>query len=458
MMNLRNRLTSYTTITFGIVFLLASLIIFIAFYNKSRNTFYAELQNNTWLSAIYYLEQDELSFAEHSAVKDQFTSTILNNNVAIYDSINTLAYGNLHGDSMLIPALLDEVRLHKKYQFNSNEAFYYGLFYPDNQGDFVVILKKDKSEFLAQIQNLVFILLSVLMLGIISIYFVSRYISNIAYKPIKIISNSVNQIDFTNLEQGIEVPDTNDELADLIKTYNNLLLRLSNGYLMQKNFINYVSHEFKTPLTVIAGSLEVFGQQDRTPEEYKLVSKQAINNIYKLEDILNNLLLLAGLHRVPNDTNSFRIDELIWDIHDALQDKLQQQNTTLDVDFQVDDYALLEQTGNQTLNYIALYNLIENAVKYANANPITLQLKTVDSHLQLCIIDRGKGISEIDLAHIKETFYRGNNVGEIKGSGIGLSLATKILDQHNVVFHIRSILHQGTTITLDFPNKPKATS
>lgn len=452
-MNLRNRLTTYTTTVFGIVFIVTSFIIFWAFYNKSERTVYSELKNNAWLTAIYYLEKDELPAAEHSSIATQFKATVLSPNVAVVDSSNLVQYGKLVKDATLTPALLNQIRKERNKPFSSQDAFYYGIYYPDNQGNFVVITKSDKTEFLGQIHNLLFILTAVLLGGLLIIYLLSRYISNLAYQPIRHIAQQVNQIDYTNLEQGIEVPDTKDELADLIQTYNNLLTRLSNGYMVQKNFINYVSHEFKTPLTVMAGTLEVFAQKDRTPEEYRKVSQQALEGIYNLEDILNNLLLLAGLNQSNYYNDTFRIDEVIWDIYDALQDKIQLNKTRVTIDIQVSNYSLLEYKGNQILFYLALYNLIENAVKYSDSQPIEVLLQSKNQQLEIVIQDHGKGIATEDLQHITETFYRGNNVDEVKGSGIGLSLASKILAQHHIAYTITSALGKGTRITLLFNAK-----
>lgn len=449
-MNLRTRLTTYSTFAFGIVFLVASLLIFLAYYSKTQDTVYNSLKKTTLLSAIYYLEQDELSQSEHSVVKEEFRAAIQSKNVAVYDAVDVLSYGALTEDLMLSPKMLERVRANKSYHFKNKEHFYYGIYYPDNQGDFVVFARESSSDFIDQMRTLIFILGTVLLGGLLAIYFLSRYISEIAYKPIKNIVKQVNEVNYSNLEQGIETPKSNDELEELIYTYNNLLARLSETFLIQKNFINYVSHEFKTPLTAISGNLEVFAQKERTPMEYQQVAHDALENVYKIENILSNLLLLSGLKNAEKDSGLIRIDELIWNIYEALQDKLIEFKTTIQIDLQVEDFSKLEYRGNETLIHLALYNLIENAIKYSNNNPIVIKLAVVDSQLQVIIADKGKGIAEEELAFIKQTFYRGKNVGTVKGSGIGLSLATIIFEQHHVQFDIASDLQQGTSITLRF--------
>ncbi|MDM1501574.1 HAMP domain-containing histidine kinase [Myroides marinus] len=449
-MNLRTRLTTYSTIAFGIVFLAASLLIFLAYFSKTQDSIYRALKNTTLLSAIYYLEQDELSQSEHSVIKEEFRAAIQSKNVAVFDEANELSYGSLLDDPILTLDELNIVRAEKSHHFKNKNYFYYGIYYPDNQGDFVVFTRESTTDFIGQMQNLVFILSLVLIGGLAAIYFLSRYISNIAYKPIKNIVKQVNEVNYSNLEHGIEVPKSNDELEELISTYNNLLTRLSETFLIQKNFINYVSHEFKTPLTAISGNLEVFAQKERTPAEYQQVAHDALENIYKIENILSNLLLLSGLKHTERDRGLIRIDELIWDIYEALQEKLIEFKTTIHIDIEVEDFSKLEYKGNETLIHLALYNIIENAIKYSNNNPISIKLSVVNNHLQVIVKDQGKGIAEDELAFIKQTFYRGKNVGTIKGSGIGLSLATIIFEQHHIGFDIASDLQQGTVITLTF--------
>lgn len=449
-MNLRNRLTSYSTITFGIVFLAASLIILFAFYKRSLNIVFNELKNTSLLSAIYYLEQDELPQSEHSAIKEQFKSTIQSSFVAVYNSNNTVEYGELD-DEKITSEILDFARQTGHFQFKGSKHIYYGIYYPDNQGNFVVFVKASNEEFLSQIKNLIFILSTVFVIGLITIFFLSRYISNVAYKPVKDIVKQVNKVNYNNLEHGIEVPDTNDELEELIKTYNDLLFRLSESFLIQKNFINYASHEFKTPLTAIAGSLEVFAQKERNPQEYKEVTQKALENVYKIENILSNLLLLSGLkHSTEQQTDSIRIDELIWDIHDALLEKTEEYQTQLNIQIDVDDFNVLIYSANQALIHLALYNIIENAVKYSDQKPIDIVLKNKNSKIEIAIQDYGKGIENEDLNHIKTMFYRGKNVGNISGSGIGLSLALLIFEQNEIECNIQSKVNSGTKVTLLF--------
>ncbi len=126
----------------------------------------------------------------------------------------------------------------------------------------------------------------------------------------------INKVEFNNISTAITSTNTNEEIEDLIKSYNKLLGRISENVLLQQNFINYVSHEFKTPLAAISGNLEVFAQRDRTPEEYREVAKESLENVYEIENILNNLLLMSGMTKLESSHKQVRVDELIWKIYE----------------------------------------------------------------------------------------------------------------------------------------------
>lgn len=449
-MKLRDRLTYFASLAFGIVFLGASLLIYFVFYTSSERMYFDNLRNTSLLTAFYYLEKDELSQSEHSSIRQEFRSTIQSTHVAIYNAKNEVEYGELYNDPNINTADLEKARNQDKFYFKRASYFYYGIYYPDNQGNFVVFVKMPTDVFQAQANTLLIILVSVLCVGLVFIFLLSKRLSKIAYKPLRHVVDQINHIDYSNLNQGIATTNTDDEIDELIQSYNQLFARLSENFLIQKNFINYVSHEFKTPLTAISGNLEVFAQKERTPEEYQKVVKDALENVYKIESILSNLLLMSGLQRVNTAHTSFRIDEVLWNITDVLNSQDTNNQARLQIDLQINEPALLEIQGNETLIQLALFNLIENALKYSHPKRVVISLEEVKGNLQIQIQDCGTGISAADLEFVSETFYRGKNTENIKGSGIGLSLAKLILEQHHIPLHIASELGVGTTVTLLF--------
>lgn len=449
-MRLRTRLMTTTAVTFGIVFLITALLIFISFYKFTYKASFDSIKSNTLLAAVYYLEKDELSKFEHSSIKETFKTSIPSSMVAVYNESNYVQYGELYNDPILTVQLINQIRHEKKYAFHTPEYFYYGLYYPDNQGDFVVISKQSSAYFKTQVNGLLLIMGIVLLMGLLSIILISKYLSKTAYKPFQDIVNQIKKVDYNNLEHGIAIPHTKDEIEELVKTYNELLARLADGFQIQKNFISYVSHEFKTPLASISGNLEVFGRRDRTPEEYKKVAATALESVYEIQNLLSNLILMSGLKNTREAYTNFRIDELLWNVHDLLQPTIAAKSANIDIQIWVEDVNLLSIFGNEILIQLALFNLVENAIKYSDNKPIAITLSERSGRLKLQISDQGIGISKEDLPIIDKTFFRGKNTQDIKGNGIGLALVKSILDEHQIRYSFSSTLDEGTVVDLYF--------
>lgn len=451
-MTLRSRFTLISSLSFGIVSIITSAVIFFAYYDSTKIFYFEKLRNTALISAIYYLEKDELPKDRHAQIKNEYNHLIQNNRVAVYNQNNEVTFGQNLNDKNIKLSHIQAARNNKGTQFMSDNQFYYGIFYPDNQGDFVVFVKSPNDSFQSQIWRLSIIMLSVLIIGLLAIYFLSRYLSKVVYKPISNVVERINKVDYNNISTAITSTNTNDEIEDLIKSYNKLLGRISENVLLQQNFINYVSHEFKTPLAAISGNLEVFAQKDRTPEEYKKVAKESLENVYEIENILNNLLLMSGMTKLESSHKQVRVDELIWKIYEKLESKAKEKNSTLKIDLQVAKPTLLELPGNETLLYLALYNIVENAIKYSQNHPVVITLSENNNRLNIEVKDQGKGIDAEDLLKITDTFYRGKNVDDVKGSGIGLSLSKSIFDHHHIVMQIDSTINVGTSVLLLFPS------
>lgn len=450
-MKIRNRFTLISSFTFSVVFVIASVITYYSFYSYSEKIIYNELQKTCLLTGIFYLEKDELPENQHLLIGQQFRENSLEIITRVYNNKNHIVYGDKTIDANINAEKLDYIRKNRKLNFKSKHHFYFGSYYHDNQGDFVVFVKKNDVEFKTMTDRLQIIMIMVLVIGLITIYIVSRVLSNLAYSPIKNIINQVNEIQASSLDRQIVSPNTKDDIQELVETYNNLFTRLSDTFIIQKNFINYVSHEFKTPLTAISGNLEVFAQKDRSSTEYKEMSEKVLENVYQIEDTMNTLMMLSGLRNNTELNEIFRVDELVWDINDQLPEIYDLKNTPIQIVLEVANDKLLSIKGNSNEIKIALYNIIENAVKYSNGNPIKISLLEQNNQLKIVIEDRGTGISEDDLTFIKQTFYRGKNVKDIKGSGVGLSLSNIIFKQNNIDFNIASKKDEGTTVTLLFP-------
>lgn len=452
-MKIRNRLTLISSLTFGVVFTLASAIVYLVFYSSAEKVIYQQLERYGYLTANFFLEEDEMSRAEHQQVRGQFRNDLKGAGVQVYDLSGKIRYGDEAEDLNIDQALLEQIREQQQLNFKVDNYYYNGIFYPDNQGDFIVIVKEINETFISQAQKLLMIFFIVMLVGILVIIAFSRLLSTIAYRPFTDVIHQVNAIEAASLDKPIASTGTRDELEELIDTFNSLLQRLSQAFQIQKNFINYVSHEFKTPLAAISGSLEVFEQKKRSPEEYSKVVSEVLENVYYIEEVLNSLIILSGVQKRQGIQQQFRIDELLFEILEKLISHYPIISPNVQMQLSPEHEYLMNIQGNAYLIQMALLNLLENAFKYSEGKEaVEIHLLEQQGRLTLLIEDHGRGISPEDLKNIMQPFFRGSNVSGIPGSGIGLSLAVLIFKQFDIEIDIHSELDQGTSVSLRFPS------
>lgn len=446
-MKVQTRLSLFSSIAFGIIFAIISVFIYTIYSQNTKKNIYATLKKTAYITAFFYLEEDELNKDEFAKVREQFYETTTNSFYQIYNEKDSINYG--FTNLQVSHNILEKIRKNQSFSFFDADFLCHGIFYEDNQGDFVIIVREKKEVLDAQLNLLLWILIPAFFAGILAIIFFSRWIADIAYLPFRKTINQVNSISTNNLDVQISSPGTKDELQDLVDTFNNLLTKISETFVIQKNFVRYVSHEFKTPLASMLGHLEVFSLKDRSPREYEELSQMLILQIHQLEDILNTLIIISDLREDIPGTTLTRIDELIWEIIQKLSKQYANPKIRVNINISPTDEHLLHTTQDRTQLLMAFFNLIENAVKYSQNKPVEITLdKTNNNQLSIQITDKGIGIPEEQLQHISRPFYRADNATEIKGYGIGLSIALKIVEKNKIKYTIRSEESKGTTISM----------
>ncbi len=447
-MKVRTRLSLYCSIVFGVIFAIISLLIYGLYYKNTEKTIYRSLEKIGYVAALFYLEEDELNSREFEKVKLQFEELVTESSYQIYDIENHISYGD---SSIRIPvAILDDIRKNGKLSFTTDNFICYGIFYEDNQGDFVIVSKDSREELDGQLNSLLWILVVSFFIGLVCIIVLSRWVSSIAYRPFTDVIAQVKNISTNNPDMRIESPDTKDELQNLTDTFNELLGKISDTFLIQKNFVRYISHEFKTPLASILGNLEVFSLKKRNPEEYGQLAEKLIKQINQLEETLNTLIVVSDLSNRADITSNSRIDELVWEIIQRVKDCYANARISVTLNIDAERQELLLVTKDRPQLFMALYNLIENAVKYSQGETVNIEIKENNGRLIVAIKDRGIGIPDGQLEHISKPFYRADNTNKIQGSGIGLSIALRILEKNNVEYQIQSEENTGTEIILFF--------
>ncbi|MBE8712314.1 sensor histidine kinase [Sphingobacterium hungaricum] len=433
-MKLSKRLSILAVLTYSVISLVVSSIIYVLFCQWLEGNECNNLKNKTFIAAIYYLEKDEQSVSEHENIQKELQKLISRSNISVVDDRNQVTYGEMQLNEYLSADFLDKVRAQQERFFTTDAYFYHSIYYEDNQGDFVVVTRESKDNYNQQTDVLFYILLLAFFVGIIAIFLIARVFGRMAYAPLVNIVDQIKNRNQQNFSQPIELERTYSEIEDLVKTYNRFIDQIAKTFSVQKNFTDYVSHELRTPLAALLGTLEVTNQKNRSEEEYKSVLIKLQQYTQDLEETLDKMMLLSGV-KTNFEFKQIRIDEIIWN---SVENAILYHNAHIDVDIQVSNSNLFLMQGNDKLLEMAFNNLLENAIKYSHNKPIKIVLSEEDNHLSIAIIDQGIGILESDRHQILQNFYRGANAKEFNGKGIGLSMASTIFNLHQIDLNLLS--------------------
>ena len=299
------------------------------------------------------------------------------------------------------------------------------------------------------IRNLLNILLLSYPITLILLFLVARIITGRSIKLILNIIETADKISQENLNARIDLPKNKDELQLLSQTINDLIDRIQNAVVREKQLTSDASHELRTPLAVIKGTLEVLIRKPRNQTEYLEKINFCISEVDRLNTLVSQLLLLA---RFENQKQNIKHEEvslnaIILDELSRYSDKIKNKGITVKHHFS-EDYII---KSDNYLISIVIGNLISNALKYSNENgEISIDLSNDDSTIIVSIFDNGIGISKDNINRVFDPFFRSepNDHPEVKGTGLGLSIVRRICILLDIDIKISSEENSGTNVIL----------
>lgn len=301
---------------------------------------------------------------------------------------------------------------------------------------------------------LTYIPLSILIMALSSFVVVGQ-----ALKPIRMALTKMRELITTKSYQALPVPAAQDEISDLIKTFNVMLSQVKKTIDAQDQFVANASHQLNTPLAIIKGELDVLTSKPRTQEEIDLFHKSLNQELLRMKSLVRDMLLIS---RVESDQASFIFQEVHLD--DILTETVARFSALslskgVSLKCVIDEQSLaslqgFEINGERQLLLCLFENLIENAIKYSTPqSTIQVDLKSSQGLVHFSISNSGPVMSEEVIKRIMDSqrFTRGEL--KIPGTGLGLYLVKKIAEYHKAEILITSS-DQQTQISLKFNQKP----
>ena len=250
-----------------------------------------------------------------------------------------------------------------------------------------------------------------------------------------------------NLDSEIRIHNEENfiEFSILQKSFKNMLIRLKEQSQLQIDFVNNASHELKTPIFVIKGYVDMlndWGKNDKEVlDEGLIVLKKEIQN---MQELTEKLLFLAKSKNLVVEKNNINLGNILKEVIDNLSFAYPKQK----INYNSSEIYI---NSDEALLKLLFKNLIENAIKYGNNNPVNVVLEK-EKKIKVVIEDFGIGMSKEALPHIFDRFYREDEARnrEIKSYGLGLSIVKEIITLLDIDIQVESQIDKGTKITLLF--------
>lgn len=320
-----------------------------------------------------------------------------------------------------------------------------------NQGALSIVLDVDAIE-----RSILFDALGILLFVIVAGSCVAYFLIGHYTKPVQQLSAHMKEISPNTLSDSIEIEGGGEEIQELVKSFNQMTEQLDEAFAMQRRFSASAAHELRTPITVLRTKLDVFKKKKREQHEYDELVTTMETYIDRLSSIITDLLEFAETAEL-GETEDVSLDSVIKTVVDDLESVAQNNKINMQIDVQPKAQSEAQTfivKGNTNLLYRALYNLVENAIRYNNEEgSVNITLETRGQEGVIIIADTGVGIAPEQRELVFEPFYRVNKSRsrEFGGAGIGLSLVKTILKRHGASITVSENNPQGSVFTIRIP-------
>lgn len=439
-MRLQEKLTLYNAATkIALIFILGTIILFslekisINHLDNRLSKKETKLIRNLNDSEVDSLLNAEQTFTDYNILKDEFIVLTLIPNQKAIDTTERFSTGDreIMGDIEAYRILTKQFEYKKKYYQLELGTTAAGA----------ISIKKSLGIYM-------FIVLMVsLSITLITDYAFTRFLLKPFYKILDQKINKVN--DPITFDYG-KIPTNTTDFVLLDDSINGLMRKITDLFLLEKQFIANVSHELLTPISILNGRLENILASETLAVEHEEKIMASLKTLSRLKSIINSLLLIS---KVENEQyvkkDKIAIKQELEDIYEDLTERILDKKIAYKNQI-TEDFIFL---GNQPLIHTLLINIINNAIKYSknNGNIVISDQLTTDAYV-LNITDSGIGMENEIVKKAFHRFERENNE-EVSGLGLGLAICNSIAKFHHISLNISSKKHEGTNVSISFPTE-----
>lgn len=278
-------------------------------------------------------------------------------------------------------------------------------------------------------------------------------LSGMLLRPVRDMTRIASEISASNLGARINHTGPEDELKALADTMDSMIARLQDAFESQRQFVQDASHELRTPLAALRTNIEVAEMDgDISPEEYRQLLDTLKSQTERLTRLSDDLLLLTTSESTTPLPEPVEIGPLAQEVVRQLGPLAATRAVVLSTEMRDDVDAL----GNSDLLYRCVFNLVENAIKYAGEGArVVVRTGADQGQAVLDVIDDGQGIAEHELPHLFDRFYRVDKARSRRaggsGAGLGLAIVRELVVSMGGNVAVESAPGRGARFTIRLP-------
>lgn len=455
-MSIKHKIALLFALLVSIIFSLVSYAVYYYSKKEREDSFRLRLKNRALNTAKIASLVRDTNYALISGLDTGSVASLYDKSIIVLDREGqpVYAYADKPGNGLSLDStIILGARSGDDYPFVDKSRPAIALQFKNAENSFIVAVAATDGDGEQYLDDLKRLLLLATLASVLLSYSAGVFFAKILIKPVRRITEEVNLISGSSISQRLYPGSNKDELYKLAQTFNNLLDRLQESFIIQRRFISNASHELSTPLTALSSQLDVTLYKERSAAEYKEVLLSIQEDVKDLQQLTHSLLGIAKIGAEGSiDLSEVRVDEILLEVAANVQKLNPSYKVSLNFSTDPDNEKLITVFGNRNLLFIALRNVIENGCKYSDDHCAHVQTSFTETTVRIDVASKGDVIVESDIQNIFQPFFRTDSAKPKQGSGLGLTLTRRILSLHKASIDVISNPQSGTVFSIVMNN------
>jgi two-component system, OmpR family, sensor histidine kinase ArlS len=454
-MKIRNKILIYFSSTV-IALTAISLTVIYVLFSEYREEEFQQQQNEKIHTTIKLIEKFKQESATISYLIDQQDiNNFYDEKLLVYDSNKNLIFASLDSlDIVKAESILNKLSPTQRWIETKEENYdLIGIYAEANNQAYYAVSKAYDAFGYTKMYFLRNVLIGIFLFITVVVILISRFLSNKISKPITALAENLNKYDPSAEKVNELVIETSSyELNQLTQRFNELLRRTNEAFVFQKHTIHHISHQLKTPISVMVSELERI-KDFSSIEDIKPEIENQVIKAKSLGSIINVLLEISKIESgQQTKKQALRIDELFFDVIEELNAIYPDFHFEVNyVPDEINENRLIINL-NPVLIRQAVQNLLSNCVSYSNNSKAEIKIDCSDSNgLKIQIINSGSPISIEEKNFLFNHFFRGKNSEGKIGFGLGLVLTKRIAEINSATITYLNPAPNINVFELNFP-------